>query len=93
MSDDDFTAATETEGEVDTNTYYGLFGCICSMLCLIIGCGIISMPYSASIVNSIWISIMVNIVCVALILVAAMIYIKVRENIIELYFQESGSKV
>ena len=91
MSDDYFTASTNIESpnkqsEVDTNVYYGLTGCICSMLCLIIGCGIISMPYSAAIVNSIWISLAVNLLSVALILVAAMIYLKVRENIIFLYF-------
>ena len=90
MSDDYFTATTINES---TNVYYGLTGCICSMLCLIIGCGIISMPYSAAIVNSIWISLAVNMLSVVLILVAAMIYLKVRENIIFLYFQESGSNV
>ena len=77
----------------DTNVYYGLVGCICSMLSLIIGCGIISMPYSASIVNSMWVFISVNIICILLILVSAMIYIQVRQTVIQTHFQSSGQNV
>jgi hypothetical protein len=97
LTGDNYTAATVAESsdlqESDKNVYYGLTGCICSMLSLIIGCGIISMPYSASIVDSIWVSILVNLVSIILMLIAAMIYLKVRDNIIELYFSQSGSKV
>ena len=72
--------------ELDTNVYYGLVGCISSMLSLIIGVGIISMPYSASIVKSMWVFVPIHIICISLILVSAMIYIKVRKTVIQTYF-------
>lgn len=89
---DGFTPATDVESPdhllepSDTNVYYGLTGCVCSMLSLIIGCGIISMPYSASIVNSVWVFMAINIFCILLILASAMIYIHVRESVLKTHF-------
>ena len=95
---DNFTPLRDLESAkekkaLDTNVYYGLIGCICSMLSLIIGCGIISMPYAASIVKSIWTFLSVNVVCVLLILVSTMIYIQVRQTVIQTHFSSSGQNV
>lgn len=60
--------------------YYGFVDCILSFLCSIIGIGIISIPYSVRSVRSISVSLYINLICAALIILSAKIYFIVRTN-------------
>jgi hypothetical protein len=83
MKDDNFekqvilTDRTDTEDfskqpEVGVEAiHYGIAGCTMSMLSTIIGVGIISIPYAASITGSMSIFVMTNIFCVVIMSVAA----------------------
>ena len=55
------------------------------MLSSIIGSGIISIPYSAAVVKSVPVILILNIFCILAMLLAARILLKVRENVKRLF--------
>ena len=58
--------------------HYGIAGCTMSMLSTIIGCGIISLPYAASITGSMSIFVATNIFCVIIMSIAAAMLLRAR---------------
>ena len=67
-------------GTSSTTIYLSFTGTIQTLLCTIIGFGIISLPYSVKIVGSMSIAICVHIACTFILLMSTIVYLIVRSN-------------
>ena len=66
--------------------YLDFTGTVQTLLCSIIGFGIISLPYSVKIVGSMAVSITTNMTCASIMLLSTLVYLMVRTNVQKLYF-------
>ena len=72
--------------QATSTVYLDFTGTIQTILCSIIGFGIISLPYSVKLAGCMAISVCTNLVCAAIVLLSTIVYLMVRNNMQKLYF-------